>query len=163
MSTGGEWIGRACSLGKGIGLAQSAKKHVIFDWQSTGAVSGAQELFSVGGTVAVTAFATCEMNLTAESGTATLSLGTDNAAEHFISGTTATGIDTGEIWGPVLSTSQGLWSGIASKWTILHNTDIGYTVGTAPIISGRMTFYALWQPISPGSWLEVNNSSGATL
>lgn len=163
MSTGGEWIGRACSLGQSIGLARSASNKIVFDWQDTGAVSGAIELFTVGGTIAVTALGVCEMDLTAGSGTATLSLGTANAAEHFISGTTCTEIDTDEIWAPELAAKEGLWSGVASKWTILKDTDIGYTVGTAPIISGTIKFYAFWQPISPGSWLEVQQTKTTTL
>lgn len=163
MSTGSEWIGRACALGQPIGLLQGVSKKVVFDWQDTGAVSGALELFTIGGTVGVVAFATCETSLTAESGTATLSLGTANAAEHFISGTTATGIDTTEIWAPVLAAKEGLYSGVAASFSIVRNADIGYTVGTAPIISGAMTFYALWTPITEGSWLEVQNNSGATL
>lgn len=163
MSTGGEWIGKACALGKPIGLMQGATKKVNFVIATTGSTGSSKELFTIGGTVGVVAFGVCDSDLNAPSGTATLSLGTANAVEHFISGTTATTIDTTEIWGPVLAAKEGLYSGVASSYSIVKDTDIGYTVGTATINSGSMTFYALWTPITDGAWLEVQETDNSVL
>ena len=163
MSTGSEWIGKACALGKPLNLMQSAKKKVTFDVTTNGALSGAIELFTVGGTIGVMCFGVCDSDLTALSGAATLSLGTANATQHFISGTTATTIDSGEIWVPGAAAAEVLYSGAASHWSIVKDTDIGYEVGSYIIGGGSMTFYAYWTPISDGAWLEVQDVANTAM
>lgn len=159
---GSQWIGKACAMGRSLGLSRLATKKVDFKFATTGAMSSI-ELFTVGGTIAATAFGVCGMDLTSLSGTATIQLGTENDTNQFLAAATATGIDSGEIYADGTTSAQMLWSGVDSVYSIIKNADIGYTIATADIDSGQITFYCIWSPISEGAWLDVQETEATLL
>jgi hypothetical protein len=129
---------------------------------ATGAISS-HELFTVGGTIAALAFGVVE-NTLQQSGAATIALGTAGDVDEFLAATTVSNALTdGVIWAPGTPATQMLYSGVDSKWALLNNTDIGYTIATAQLLSGIMTFYCYWYPISEGAWLEVQETANTLL
>lgn len=125
---------------QGEGLVVS--KAITYAAATTGAV-GAADLFTVTGVVSVRLFAVCSGDLTS-GGAATIEAGISGNTAALLAQTTATGIDSGEIWtdtGP--ATVEALPAG-----SLLSGTDIIQTIGTTTITGGTLTYYCVWIPIS---------------
>lgn len=123
-----------------LGLQEN--KAITYVAATTGA-TGATTLFTVEGVVAVRIFAICSSDLTS-GGSATIEVGITGNTASLIAQTTATGIDTGEIWvdtGP--ATVEAL-----PGFFILSGTDIIQTIATTTITGGTLTYYCVWVPIS---------------
>lgn len=140
-----EWVGKTCKAGKPFALMRTATQYINFAAATTGA-QASKEVFTVTGTVVALAYGRCDSDL--NGATATLTLGTENGATAFIASTTATTIDTDELWQSNTPAAVMAYSTIDATWQLINGADIGYTVGTADITSGTMTFYCHWFPIS---------------
>lgn len=149
MATGNEWIGKWCATGKSFGVMRANDKYVDFAAATTGEVD-AKELFEVRGTVIALAFGVCSTGLNS-AGSPTIQLGTENATDHFIAATSATGIDDGEVWDSTSPGAEKAWSTLDAKWAIINGADIGYEVKVAAVTSGNITFYCYWFPLSEGA------------
>ena len=155
MGTGNEWVGKACSTGKSLGVMQVLEKKVAFAAATTGE-QDAKELFSVTGTVVALSFGVCDADLNGAS--ATICLGTENDTDLFVAATTETTIDTDEIWESTSPAKFMAYSTIDAKWAIINNADIGYEVASADITSGNMTFLCYWWPVTPNGDVRVAGS-----
>lgn len=102
-------------------------------------------LFNVTGVVAMRLFAICGTDLAGAS--ATVSVGTTNAAAALIAQTTATNIDVNEIWHDASPDASVEAISVATEKIVAD--DVIQTVGTANITAGQLTYYCLWRPISP--------------
>ena len=114
----------------------------------TGAVglgeAGAATLFTVTGDVLVHLFAKCTTDLTV-TGAATIEIGITGNTAVLIAQTTASGIDSGEIW---VDTGAATVEALPNKYILVGGTDIIETIATADIDGGVLTFYCLWTPLS---------------
>ena len=107
--------------------------------------TGAFTLATVTGIVALSIFGVCTTNLVSAGG-GTLEVGTAASTAGAIAQTTGTDLDAGDIWHDASPDKT-----IALSSVILQNIvtdDIIYTIGTADISAGVITYYILWAPIS---------------
>lgn len=119
-----------------------ATKSITYSAGTTGA-TGATTLFTVTGVVMVSVFAVCSSDLTS-GGSATLEVGIAGNTAALIAQTTATGIDSGEIW--VDNAPATVEAPVANR--ILSATDIIQTIATTTVSGGVLTYYCMWTPIS---------------
>lgn len=124
-------------------LGLTATKSITYAAGTTGA-TGATTLFTVTGDVVVRVFAKCTSDLTS-GGAATLEVGISGNTAALIAQTTATGIDSGEIW---QDTSPASVMALAGQFTLVGGTDIIQTIGTTTVSGGTLTYFCLWAPIS---------------
>lgn len=124
------------------GLGFTDSKAITYAAGTTGA-TGATTLFTVTGVVAVRIFAVCSDDLTS-GGAATLEVGIAGNTAALIAQTTATGIDSGEIW---IDTAAATVEALPAI-QILSGTNIIQTIGTTTVSGGTLTYYCLWLPIS---------------
>lgn len=120
-----------------------ASKSITYAAGTTGA-TGASTLFTVTGTVIVNIFAVCEGDLTS-GGAATIEVGISGNTAALIAQTTATGIDTGEIW---LDAAPATVEAPLTDKILTNGTDIIQTIGTTTVTGGTLTYYVMWNPIS---------------
>lgn len=125
------------------GNGLTVTKSITYAAGTTGA-TGATTLFTVTGDVAVRLFAKCTSDLTS-GGAATIEAGISGNTAALIAQTTATGIDSGEIW---LDTGPATVEALPSQQILVGGTDIIQTIGTTTISGGILTYYCLWFPIS---------------
>jgi hypothetical protein len=125
------------------GLTES--KAITYVAGTTGAVD-ATTLFTVTGTVIATVFAVCSSDLIS-GGSATIEVGIAGNTASLIAQTTATGIDSGEIW---VDTSSATIEALPSD-KIIAGTDIIQTIATATLTGGTLTYYCQWTPVSSGA------------
>lgn len=114
----------------------------IGDFDGTG---NPATLFTVTGAVYVKIFGVASVDLVGD--TATLEVGVTGSTVGLIAQTTATNIDTGEIWHDTSPDAFLELSSVATEKIITRN--IIQTVGTANITAGSVTYYCMWRPISP--------------
>lgn len=103
-------------------------------------------LFTVTGTVLVTIFGVCTVNLAGAG--ATLEVGITGNTAALIAQTTGTDIDANTIW---VDTGPATVEALPSTQILTNGTDIIQTAGTANITAGAITYYCLWRPLSTGS------------
>ena len=118
-------------------------KTITYAAGTTGA-TGATTLFTVTGDVVVRVFAKCTDDLTS-GGTATIEVGIAGNTASLIALTTATGIDSGEIW---LDTGPATVEALPSERILVEGTDISQKITDATITGGVLTYYCLWVPLS---------------
>lgn len=119
-------------------------KSITYAAGTTGA-EGATTLFTVTGVVIVTVFAHCTSDLTGAN--ATIEVGISGNTAAVIAQTTATTIDSGEIWDDASpATIEALANN--SEKIVAGGTDIIQTIATAAITGGVLTYYCLWTPVS---------------
>jgi hypothetical protein len=119
-------------------------KSVTYAALTTGA-TGATKLFDVTGTVLVTLFAVCSADLTSD-GAATVEAGITGNTASLIPLTTATTIDSGEIWNS--ATPASVVSFGTNTKRILSGTDIYQTIATEAVSGGTLAYYCVWTPVS---------------
>lgn len=121
-------------------------KAITYAAATTGA-TGAKTLFTVTGDVWARVYGVCSADLTS-GGSATMEVGIVGATALIIAQTTATAIDTGEVWydnTPVLV-------GTLPSWKIIPaGADIIQTIGTTTVTGGTLNYYCHWLPISDGA------------
>ena len=150
-STASNWIGKLCATGSPVG-ANIESQVVSFAAATTGAVAS-KRLFTVNGVVSLTVIAVCSSNL---AGSGTLEVGLGDSTAVFIAQSTGTDIDSGEIWSAAApATSYVAFSDTIPIWYLVNNDHVTYTVGTATLTSGIITFYCLWEPISEGAFVQA--------
>jgi hypothetical protein len=125
------------------GLGLTATKSITYAAATTGA-TGATTLFTVTGAVAIRIFAECTSDLTS-GGAATIEVGISGNTAALIAQTTATGIDSGEIW---LDTAAATVEALPGQFILVGGTDIIQTIASTTITGGVLTYYCLWEPIS---------------
>lgn len=126
-----------------------ATKTIAFDGTAgNGAVASPNvALFTVTGTVWFSAFGVCSEDLVSAGG-GTLALGGLTGAQSIIANTTATTIDSTEVWLDTTPAKLRPVTGAIEQGQISNGDNIIATVGTADITDGTITFYCIWVPIS---------------
>lgn len=132
------------------GLGLIATKSITYAALTTGAV-GASTLFTVTGDVVVRLFAKCTSDLTS-GGSATIEAGISGNTASLIAQTTATGIDSGEIW---IDTSAATVEALPAQQILVGGTDITQTIATDTLTGGVLTYYCLWTPLSSDGNVEA--------
>jgi hypothetical protein len=61
---------------------------------------------------------------------------------------TATNIDTGEVW---VDTGPATIEAVPGDKILTNGTDIIQTIATADITDGTLTYYCLWVPLTTGA------------
>jgi hypothetical protein len=112
-------------------------------YNGTVGAQGAATLFTVTGDVIVSIFAKCTEDLAGVN--ATIEVGISGNTASLIAQTTATTIDSGEIW---LDTSAATVESVPAEKLLVGGTDIIETIATADITDGTLTYYCLWYPLS---------------
>jgi len=124
-------------------LDNKLEKSITYVAGTTGA-TGATDICTVTGIVALSIFGVCSTNLAGAS--ATIEAGTAISTAGLIAQTTATDIDVNEIWHDASPDSNIELTSVISKNIITD--DIIQTIATAAISAGVITYYILWSPIS---------------
>lgn len=127
--------------GKGL----IARKTRVFDGTAGKGAQGASTLFTVTGAVVADVFAVCTTNLAGALATVEVGIAGNTAA--LIAQTTATDIDSGEVWNDATPATVEVLSNSTGK-IIGNGQDIIETVATADVTGGSVTYYCLWFPLS---------------
>lgn len=122
-------------------LGLTASKAITYVAGTTGA-TGATTLFTVTGVVALRILAVCSSDLLS-GGAATIEVGLSGNTAALIAQSTATAIDTGEIW---VDATPATAEALPAQQIVAAN--IIQTIGTTTITGGVLTYYCLWAPIS---------------
>lgn len=147
------WIGKYCTQGADLAVAEKLQKVVDFATATTGAIAS-KELFTVTGEVLATVIPVCETtDLTGA--TATIEYGVAGDTDLFLGAITATTWDAGEIGINTTPLGYLVMSDTQPKWAYLSDVDIGYEIKTATIDTGRVRWYCYWYPISDDALVEV--------
>lgn len=101
-------------------------------------------LFTVTGTVMVVLFGHCTTDLAGA--TATLEVGVTGNTAALLAQTTATDIDSGDVWRDA-SPAVGA-EALNDPMVVVGGADVIETVATANITAGVITYYCLWYPLS---------------
>ena len=113
----------------------------------SGSVSGkTTDIFTVTGDVRAKVVAVCSSMLSGAS--ATIAVGTSSLTSGIIAQTTATDIDTNEIWHDTSPDANIENVSVMTENIIANGLNIGYTVGNDDITGGTLRFLALWKPLS---------------
>lgn len=121
----------------------TASKSITYVAGTTGA-TGASTLFTVTGVVSVRVFATCGTSLTS-GGAATIEAGIAGNTAAILAQTTATDIDAGQIW---IDTAPATIEALPAP-LIVSGANIIQTIGTTTVTGGVLTYYCMWEAISP--------------
>jgi len=124
-------------------LSRQLQTSVTFVAGTTG-TDAAHALLTVTGVVALSIFGVCGTNLAGSS--ATLEVGTAVTTAGLIAQTTGTDIDATEIWHDASPDASVELTSIVTKNIV--SADVIYTVDTAAMSAGEITFYVFWEPIS---------------
>lgn len=122
---------------QGEGLVTT--KTITYAAASTGA-TGATTLFNVTGTVAVSVFGVCSVDLT---GLGTIEVGVSGNTAALIAQTTGSNIDAGEIW---VDTGPATVEALPAKRIVIN--DVIQTIATDTLTAGTLTYYCVWVPLS---------------
>lgn len=120
-----------------------ATKTITYTGAANLGAVGATTLFTVTGPVIVNIFAVCTGDLTGA--TATVEVGISGNTAALIALTTATEIDTGEVW---VDTAPATIEAPLTDKIIGNGQDIIETVATAAVSGGTLTYYCFWTPCS---------------
>ena len=126
-----------------FGKSANLESAVTFVTGTTGAVTE-HALLTVTGTVSLSIFAVCDVSLAG--GSSTIEVGTATTTAGLIAQTTSTDIDAGEIWHDAAPNASVELTSVLTDNIVSEN--IIYTVGTAAISAGALTFLIRWAPIS---------------
>lgn len=131
-------------------------KNMVFDGGTTNdpgdfdGTGNPATLFSVTGAVRMKIFAVCSVDLV---GGATVEVGTTTTTAGLIAQTTATDIDSGEIWHD--ATPDASIEDVSVLTDNIVTEDVIQTVGTANITAGELDYQAQWYPLSPDGNVEA--------
>lgn len=127
-------------------LGVMVSKTIIYDGTSKKGAAGANDIFTVTGTVAVKIFATCSGSLTT-SGAATTEIGITGNTASLIAQTTSSTILIGKMWYDATPVTVG--SLAFSTWNILTgSTNISEKITSANVTGGTLTYYCMFVPLS---------------
>ena len=132
-------------------LDNKLTKEVTFVPATTGAVD-THSIATVTGVVSMQIFGVCETTVT-NIGGANIEVGTALSTAGLIAQTTATDIVANEIWHDATPDSSIELSSILTQKLVTQN--IAYTVSSAAITGGKITFYILWSPVSKDGMVEL--------
>jgi len=96
--------------------------------------------------------------------TATIALGTADSTAEFIGATTASGLDTGEIWTTSTPGANNKSSVRFEKIPdfVISDADVGYTIAKSALITGTLVFRMFWEALE-GATSTVTVGAGGTL
>jgi hypothetical protein len=124
---------------------------ITFAALTTGAV-GTHEILTLSGMVRLRILVECLTNL---AGGGSIQLGVAGTTNSFIASTTATDIDSGEIWIDATPTeTNGNTSSLILDKIVCGGLDVGYEVTGDTITSGALIFHI---------WYELLNGSAAVV
>ncbi|KKT30492.1 MAG: hypothetical protein UW18_C0015G0003 [Microgenomates group bacterium GW2011_GWF1_44_10] len=129
----------ACSVDKVVTFVSTTNGNG--DFNGTG---NPETLFNVTGTVLIRILAKCTTGLTSSSGT--LEVGTALSTAGLIAQTTASAIDTNEIWHDATPDSSVEATTVLAQKIV--SQDVIQTVATADISAGVIRYTAIWYPLS---------------
>jgi hypothetical protein len=130
---------------------------ITFVAGTTGSVAS-HEILTVTGLVRLKIWAECTVNLAGA--TATIELGDETTSTSLIAQTTATDIDAGELWYDATPTTAIDTSSTVILDKVVNALDIGYTVGTAAISAGAITFHYVWEPLNATGAVVAADGTG---
>ncbi len=107
---------------------------------------GSVALFTVTGTVIARVIAVCSTNLAGAS--STVEVGVTGGTDALIATTTATDIDSGEIWHDASPDSPIELSSVGTENIIAKGANIIMTVKVANATAGALKFFIIWKPVS---------------
>ena len=119
------------------------KKERVYTGADGLGAQGATTLFTVTGDVIVQVFGVCSEDLVSSSGT--IEVGITGNTASIIAQTTASGIDTGEVW---VDNAPATVETLPSGLIITGGADIKETIATADITDGTLTLYCIFRPLS---------------
>src|SRR3990167_3664928 len=108
--------------------------------------SATTTLFTVTGSVLLRLLAICNTVLVGEAGGGTLEVGTALSTAGLIAQTSAEAIDASEIWHDATPDSSIELSSVLGEKIISQN--VIQTVATQDIDSGKITYTAIWYPLT---------------
>jgi len=124
------------------------RKTITFTGAANLGAVGAVPLFTITGEVLVLSiFGICTADLTEAAPTATLALGVTGSTALFIGATTATTIDTGEIWVSTTPTAAGIALPAACQNVAIAANIIG-TVASQAVDAGAIELTVWYRPLS---------------
>lgn len=117
------------------------------------------KLFSVEGDVAVRLYGVCTTDLAGSS--ATLEVGVTGNTACLIAQSTATDIDSADIWISATVTDVGAkaLASIPATVVITNGLDIYEKTATADITAGNIYYVCLWRPVTPGATVEATSTT----
>jgi hypothetical protein len=144
---GNEVIVAAAAIGVNVGIFRAARGNYNFT-DDTGA-QGAYTIFTVTGDVYIQQiYGACKVALTS-GGAATIELGIAGNTAALIAQTTATDLDQYELWQDATpEANPGVIILLGRSWLVQNGTNIIFTIGTADLTAGDITFYCNWVPLS---------------
>ena len=104
-------------------------------------------LFTVTGEVLVRIIGVCTSDLAGA--TATVAVGVTGNTAALLAATTATDIDTGDLWNdttPAVGTDT--LANVTGPHVLVNGADIIETVATASVTGGNVKYICLWRPLS---------------
>src|ERR1035437_3883073 len=158
MSNVSATLGQVQEITAGIGIQEEIA--VSFNGNQAGDVGavGTYKIFRVTGTVSAQIYAIVENDLAGSSATLAVGVkredhagGGSDSSGAFIAATTATLLNTSEIWTTTTPQATFIANTVANFPALVVTRDITVTVATAAITSGRIRFVCLWKPISANS------------
>lgn len=121
-----------------------SRKQVTFTGAAGLGAVGTVALFTVTGRVEYTLVPSCSESLVSAGG-GTVEVGIAGNTAAIIAQTTATEIDTGEVW---VDNAPATVEATPGKKVIAGGQDIILTVGTADVTDGTLDFDIIWRPLS---------------
>lgn len=133
-----------------VGGGKLVKKQIDFAVSKT---SGSYSVFTIsGGAVRAKILGLCDTNLIGAGAGALVSLGVPGALTSFIAATTASGVDADEFWvATTAHVKQINTSALLDK--IINQASVKVNVSGTSMTSGKITFYAWWEPVKAGAKL----------
>lgn len=155
----GSIIERVAALQEGFSKnsANYGSVAITFAAGTTGSVAS-HEILTVTGLVRLRIWAECTVNLAGA--TATIELGDETTSNSIIAQTTATDIDAGELWYDATPTTAIDSFGTVVLDKVVNALDIGYTVGTAAISAGAITFHYVYEPLNATGAVVAADGTG---
>jgi hypothetical protein len=136
----------ALASGQNSGILDNAlEKTVTFAPTTTGA-TGAFDIATVTGTVALSIIGICTTIMADAVGGGTIEVGTALSTAGLIAQTTTTDIDANEIWHDATPDASIELTSVILKNIVTQ--DVQYKVTTQNVDSGVITFIIRWTPIS---------------
>lgn len=159
-NSSGSIIERVAAIQSGssnINSANYGSVAITFAAGTTGSVAS-HEILTITGMVRLKIWAECTVNLAGA--TATIELGEETTSTSIIAQTTATDIDAGELWYDATPTTAIDASSTVILDKVINALDVGYTVGTAAISAGAITFHYVWEPYNATGAVVAADGTG---
>jgi len=131
-----------------------AEKVATFDGGAGTGATGTFALFTITGTIIARVIAVCTTTLVSAGG-GDIEVGGTGNTDALIANTTATDIDSEEIWHDATPDSGIELSSVGAENIFAEGLNIFATIATGNITAGVIKFYVIWKPVSADGNLVV--------